>query len=167
MELRAATRNDFDAIVRLVPSRNELFRVYPKGMHPFTIEQMQALAESRNELTVAVNRDAVIGFANLYDVQAGRWAFVGNVVVAPDFRGQGVGRLLVSHMIQRAFDAYGAQEVRISVFNDNTPALLLYAGMNFRPYAVEERTDPSGARVGLLHMRLEKSEYSRAGRGGN
>lgn len=157
MELRAATPDDFEAIVRLVPTRDELFLVYPKGKHPLTVEQLHALAESRKELTVAVENGQVVGFVNLYDVQQGRWAFIGNVVVARNFRGRGLGRLLVSHMIRRAFDAYHVPEVRISVFNDNTPALLLYAGMNFRPYAVEERTNPSGMRVGLIHMRLEQS----------
>jgi ribosomal protein S18 acetylase RimI-like enzyme len=158
MEIREATTPDFEAIVRLVPTQDELFRVYPKGNHPFTVDQVHLLAESRKELTVAVERGRVIGFANLYDVEQSIWAFVGNVVVARELRGRGIGRLLVSHMIRQAFDKYGVCEARISVFNDNTPALLLYAGMNFKPYAVEERINPSGERVGLIHMRLEQNE---------
>lgn len=158
MELREATQPDFEAIVRLVPTEDELFRVYPKGKHPFTVDQVHSLAKSRNELTVAVERGGVIGFANLYDVEQGKWAFVGNVVVAREFRGRGIGRLLVSQMIRQAFDKYGVSEARISVFNDNTPALLLYAGMNFKPYAIEERINPSGVRVGLIHMRLGQNE---------
>lgn len=158
MKLRAATTGDFEAIVRLIPTQEELFLVYPKGKHPFTVEQVHDLAASRSELTVAVESGKVIGFANLYDVQQEQWAFIGNVIVAPYFRGQGFGRLLVSHMIRLAFDKYDVREVRISVFNDNTPALLLYAGMNFSPYAVEERTNPSGMQVDLIHMRLEQNE---------
>jgi len=153
MELREATTHDYEAIVRLVPTQEELFLVYPRGKHPFAVEQVHSLAESRKELTVVVDSEMVVGFANLYDVERNKWAFVGNVVVAREFRGRGVGRLLVSRMIQNAFDKYGVSEVRISVFNDNTPALLLYAGMNFKPYAVEERINPSGMRVGLIHMR--------------
>lgn len=160
MELREVTTYDFEAIVQLVPTQHELFLVYPKGKHPFTVEQVRALAETRKELTVAVERGVVTGFANLYDVEPGQFAFVGNVVVARDFRGQGIGRLLVSQMIRKAFDMYGVREARISVFNDNTPALLLYAGMNFKPYAIEERISPSGMRVGLVHMRLENSAWA-------
>jgi len=159
MELRAATTVDFEAIVRLLQNQDELFRVYPKGKYPFTVEQVQALAESRKELTVLIERDAVVGFANLYDVKPGQSAFIGNVVIARDFRGQGLGRLLVSHMISKAFDIYAVGEARISVFNDNTPALLLYSGMNFKPYAIEERTAPSGMRVGLIHMKLVNREH--------
>ncbi|WP_345986339.1 GNAT family N-acetyltransferase [Sulfurimonas sp. HSL-1656] len=159
MELREATPLDFGAIAQLVPTLDELFRVYPKGTHPFTVDQVRFLAASREELTVAVEGGKVIGFANLYNIEQGHYAFIGNVVVAKEFRGQGVGRLLVSHMTRQAFDKYDVHEVRISVFNDNTAALLLYARMHFKPYAVEERINPSGMRVGLIHMGLERSEY--------
>lgn len=158
MEFRAATTEDFEAIVRLLQNQDELFRVYPKAKYPFTVEQVQALAESRKELTVVVDREKVVGFANLYDVEPGQSAFIGNVIIARDFRGKGLGHLLVSHMIRKAFDIYDVAEARLSVFNDNTPALLLYTGMNFKPYAIEERTDPSGMRVGLIHMKLENRE---------
>ncbi len=158
MELREATTADFEAIVRLVPTEEELFLVYPKGHHPFSINQLHSLATKRKELTVAVNHGEVIGFANLYDVVPDEYAFVGNVVVAKNSRGQGVGRQLVSRMVQQAFDKYGVREARLSVFNDNTPALLLYAGMKFKPYAVEERINPAGMRVGLIHMKLKQQE---------
>lgn len=38
MELREATTQDFEAIVRLVPTQNELFFVYPKGKYPFSVD---------------------------------------------------------------------------------------------------------------------------------
>jgi ribosomal protein S18 acetylase RimI-like enzyme len=157
MVLREAIESDFDAIVRLIQTLEELFYVYPKGQHPFSAGQLRSLAESRKELTVAVEDGEVVGFANLYNVEPPNYAFIGNVVVARPFRGGGIGRSLVSHMIHLAFEKYGVDEVRISVFNENTPALLLYAGMEFKPYAIEERCDPYGKRVGLLHMRLGKS----------
>lgn len=154
MELRETTPEDYEAIVRLVPSRGELFLVYPKGRHPFSVEQLRALAEVRKDLTVAVRDGQVIGFANLYDVRPGQWSFVGNVIVGRAFRGEGVGRTLLIHMVRLAFARYGVQEVRVSVFSENTPALLLYAGLGFRPFGIEERGDPSGRRVALIHMAL-------------
>ena len=159
MELREATPSDFEAIVQLVPTIDELFLVYPKGTHPLTVDQVSLLAESRKELTIVVEEDKVIGFANLYNIKKEKFAFIGNVVVAKEFRSQGIGRLLVLHMIQQAFNKYGVHETRISVFNDNTPALLLYTRMNFQPYAIEERVNPHGRRVGLIHMKLEQNEY--------
>ena len=91
MEIREATIEDFEAIVRLVPSQEELFLVYPKGKHPFSVSQLRALADVRKELTVAVGNGEVIGFANLYDLEPRQWTFIGNVVVGRAFRGQGFG----------------------------------------------------------------------------
>jgi len=157
MQLREATESDFEEIIRLMPTREELFYVYPKGRHPLTVDQLRFLAEDRKEMTVAVENAEVIGFANLYNVRPYQSAFIGNVVVSHRLRGQGIGRRLVSHMMRKAFDRYAVEQVRISVFNDNTSALLLYASMQFQPYAVEEGVGPAGNRLGLIHMKLHRS----------
>lgn len=156
MEIREAVPEDYDAIVRLVPSREELFFVYPKGRHPFTVDQLRVLADTRQELTVVVRDGQVVGFADLYDLQPDRWAFIGNVVIARAHRGEGLGGRLVRYMVQAAFEKYLVREARISVFNDNTSALLLYSGLGFEPYSLEERRDPLGRRIALIHMRLNR-----------
>jgi ribosomal protein S18 acetylase RimI-like enzyme len=153
MEIRAVKDSDFQDIINLVPTQEELFYVYPNGRHPFTIEQVRALAETRKELTVIVEDGKVIGFANLYNLDPPKSAYIGNIVVGRTARGVGYGRKLVSHMICKAFEKYAVDEVRIAVFNDNTPALLLYASMHFEPYALEERKGHSDNRVVLIHMR--------------
>jgi ribosomal protein S18 acetylase RimI-like enzyme len=61
-------------------------------------------------------------------------------------------------MVQLAFEKYRVPEVRISVFDSNVPALLLYGTLGFRPYDLEQRIDPEGNRVALIHMRLQGSE---------
>jgi ribosomal protein S18 acetylase RimI-like enzyme len=133
-----------------------LFLVYPKGEHPFTVEQLRFLAETRKELTVAVENGEVIGFANLYDVQPRLWAFIGNVIVAKSSRGRGVGRALVAYMIRQAFALHDIKEVRISVFEQNAPALSLYEDMGFESYSIEQRATPSGAQSELIHMKLKR-----------
>lgn len=159
MELREAKTSDYESIVKLIPTPEELFLVYPKGVYPFTVEQVRSLADTRKELTVADQGNEIIGFANLYDIEPQKCAFVGNVVVSGAYRSKGIGRKLLTHMIQLVFDKYQIPEARISVFNDNTPALLLYASLNFKPYAIEERKNPSGKRVALVHMCLERKNY--------
>lgn len=157
MELRQATLEDYEAIIRLVPSAEELFLVYPKGTHPFTVSQLHALAEIRKELTVVIQNTTVIGFANLYGLQPNQYVFIGNVVVSNGFRGQGIGKRLITHMTNVAFEKYQVPEIRISVFNENTPALLLYSSLGFKPYAIEERKHPLGQRVALIHMRKSRN----------
>ena len=119
MEVREATAEDYEAIVRLVPTREELFLVYPKGIHPFSVSQIRALADVRNELTVAVHSGEVIGFANLYDLEPGQWAFIGNVVVSRAFRGQGLGRRLL-----KVWGARG-QNIRVQREHPRTTALCM------------------------------------------
>lgn len=156
VQLRAATVDDYAAICRLMPTAQELFLVWPKGHHPLTVEQIQQLVRERKELTVAVNAETVVGFANLYDVDPPRKAFIGNVVVAASLRGQGLGKALATHMRDIAFDRYGVAEVHLSVFSENTKALLLYASLGFSPYAMEARQDYQGRRVALIHMKCAK-----------
>jgi ribosomal protein S18 acetylase RimI-like enzyme len=163
-KLRDAKTSDYDAIIRLINSPDELFYVYPNGEFPFTLDQLRSLAETRKHLTVVVKDEEVIGFANLYQVEPPASVCIGNIIVARNYRGRGVGRILVYHMMQKAFELHGVAEVRLSVFSDNVPALLLYAGMGFEPYGIEERVHPSGRRLGLIHMRLgrEKQQISPA-----
>jgi RimJ/RimL family protein N-acetyltransferase len=158
VRLRPATEADFDGIIQLVPSPQELFWVYPNGEYPLSAGQLRALAGERLEFTVAIVDGQVVGFANLYDVRPEEWAFIGNVVIDRTFRGKGFGRTIVKHMATLAFKKYDLPEVRISVFNQNTRALLLYASMNFQPYAVVQREDPSGNPVALIHLKLSKGD---------
>ncbi len=97
---------------------------------------------------------AVAGFANF-----ARWppeapCTLGNVMVAPALRGRGVGRYLIETMIEIAFARHSSTEVRVACFCGNTAGLLLYHRSGFQPFALEERGDPTGNRVALVHLRL-------------
>lgn len=164
IRLREAVADDFAAICRLVKTEQELFLVYPGGSFPFTIEQIHALSQVRRALTVAEmtgdkasdKTGDVIGFANLYDFEPGQYAFIGNVVVGENHRGKGAGKALVEYMLKLMFEKYELAEARISVFTQNVPALLLYAHLDFEPYAIEERYDWDNRRVALLHMKKKR-----------
>ena len=156
MHIREATDDDLPAVVALMPTPEELFRVYPKGRYPLTVQQLRELRAVREAFTVVVEDNTVVAFANLYDIEPGRWGFIGNVVVSPCSRGRGIGRRLVEHMMAVAQTQYGLPDVRISVVADNTPALLLYTALGFDPYAVEQRESPVAGRVALLHMRVRR-----------
>ena len=58
------------------------------------------------------------------------------------------------------FYKYRLLEARISVFSDNTPALLLYSKLGFEPYQVEQRKNFNKDRVALLHMKMDRERYS-------
>ena len=144
IQFRAAATSDYPAICDLVTTPEESFLIWPAGRYPWTVEQIEALARQRCELTVVVDGDRMIGFANLYDYVAAQYAFVGNVVIHHAHRGHGLGRRLVEYMLKLAFDKHQLNEVRISVFADNAPALLLYHRLGFVPYAMEARDNHLG-----------------------
>ena len=160
---REALEEDFEAICHLVKTQDELFLIYPSGKYPLTVSQMQDIAKNRTDLTVVASDRAVIGFANFYDYKPGLSAFIGNVIIDQSLRGQGLGKALISHMLNVGYEKHNLPELRISVFNTNTPALLLYARAGFVPYDLEERTNPHGQRVVTLHMRMERDRYQAKG----
>lgn len=138
-------------------SAEELFFLFPRAAFPLTPDQLRRAIEQRHDSTVVVLDDQVCGFANFYVREVSGTCAIGNVVVAPEARGRGVGRYLIEVMIRKALLDHRAEEVRISCFNGNVAGLLLYAKLGFAPFDVERRLDPGGARVALIHMRLDRN----------
>lgn len=154
-QFREATEEDYENICKLIKSKDELFLVYPDASYPFTVSQVKELSEVRKELTVAVAGSEIIGFANLYNYEPGALAFIGNVIIEESYRGKGLGKGIVSYMLNKACEKYALPEIRISVFSENVPALLLYSSVGFMPYEIEERKNPKGNREALIHMKKE------------
>jgi len=67
-----------------------------------------------------------------------RYAYVRSLMVHPEFRGQGIGRRLLSHAVEEAF-RFGAPKVVLDVRADNTLACRLYESLGFRTF--EERVE--------------------------
>ncbi|HSM93025.1 MAG TPA: GNAT family N-acetyltransferase [Anaeromyxobacteraceae bacterium] len=156
---------DLARICTFPQSAEELFFLFPRATHPLTPEQLQRSIDQRSDSTVVLVDGAVSGFANFHVREVGGTCAVGNVVIAPEARGKGVGSYLIETMAARALVKHEAREVRISCFNANVAGLLLYAKLGFLPYGVERRLDPAGRRVALVHMRLSREAAERL-RGG-
>lgn len=158
VEFRPLHPDDHQAVCDLIPDAEELFLVYPKGKFPLTADQLENMLDRRQEPTVMLIDSKVVGFAAFYQLRKARSVFIGNVVVDLRQRGRGLGKKLVSYMRGLAFGKYGLPEVRISVYNSNTSALLLYANMGFKPYAIQSKRDPEGNRVALISLNLWRKE---------
>ncbi len=157
-KIREATEDDFEGICKLIKSKEELFLVYPVGKYPFILSQVKELSQTRKELTVSVDENIIIGFANFYNYEPKKSAYIGNVIIDKGYRGRGLGKEIISYMLKMAYEKYKLQEVRISVFNENAKALLLYSSFGFVPYEIEERKRPEGDRIALIHMKKNRSE---------
>lgn len=152
-KIREATERDFEGICNLIQSKEELFLVYPNGKYPFTIDQIIELAQVRKELSVLIEDKKIIGFANFYNYEPLKSVFIGNVVIDGNYRSRGMGKEIISYMLKVAYEKHNLPEVRISVFNENSKALLLYSGLGFSPYEIEEKKNIQGERAALMHMR--------------
>ncbi len=53
-KIREATEKYFESICKLITSKEELYRVYPNGKYPFTVNQVKELSQLRTELTVLI-----------------------------------------------------------------------------------------------------------------
>jgi len=162
INIREANKSDYKQICQLVTSEQELSMFFPKGRFPFSVDQLEQLAEVRHALTVLTENERVVGFADLYNLKPAASAFIGNVIISPESRRRGFGKLIVNHMLELIFRVYQLPEARISVFNSNTPALLLYHRLGFVPYAMEERCDHLGQRLVLLHLHKHRDSGTSA-----
>ncbi|MBF0154299.1 MAG: GNAT family N-acetyltransferase [Magnetococcales bacterium] len=138
--LRDATYADMPAICGFSHDPMELFRFFPQARFPLTAEQLEAESfRHRSDQTLLLWNDQPVGYADLYDLHPGIACSIGHVVVDRACRGQGGGRFLVEGMMQIARQRHKARTIKLSCFSDNTPALLLYHDLGFRPYAMEIR----------------------------
>ena len=151
MEFVPAMEDHYAAISHLIISPEELALVCPTCRYPWDTEQLRAIAQERHALTVGLLNSEVVAFANLYDVEPNKAAFIGHVIVGHSARGKGVGQGLIRHMIDICHQQYHAIP-HLSVLNLNTPALLLYTKLGFRPYEVERRVSQKGEPFALIHM---------------
>ena len=149
---RPACAADLAAIVEFPQNADELFFSYPKANWPLSVGQLAAAMAERRDSTVALLDGRVAGFANFYQWQHGDFCALGNLMVAPWARGQGVAHYLVAVMEQLAREHYKARRMQVSCFNANSAGLLLYPKLGYQLNAVLERQDPHGARVALIQF---------------
>ncbi len=157
MNHRPVEENDILSICGFPQNDEELFFLSPKSEFPLTPVQLLNAISQRSDSTVVEYNGNVVAFANFYLWGHGGRCSIGNVIVSPDVRGQGVGSYLIEQMIDLAFSKHQATEVTVSCFNQNTDALLFYPKLGFQPFAVEERQGKNKNRIALIHMKLRKN----------
>ena len=158
LKTRPGIEADISEICFFASTADELYFCFPKARFPLTADQLSAAISQRSDSTVVEENGKVLGFANFYRWGVQGTCSIGNVMVSPHARKRGVARLLMEHMVALAYAKYEAAEVTVSCFNLNTAGLLLYPTLGFKPYEVEQRKDPQGGRIALVHMRHCKNQ---------
>lgn len=152
LTVRPALAADLAAVVTFPQNADELFYCYPKASWPLSVGQLAAAMAERRDSTVVCLDDRVAGFANFYQWQHGEYCALGNVMVAPWARGQGVAQRLIEAMEALARQHFKAREMRVSCFNGNSAGLLLYPRLGYALSGLVERQDHRQQRVALLQF---------------
>lgn len=153
LSYRVIQETDFEKVCALPQNKEEVFFMFPKAEYPLTICQLKESIANRYDSTVIIKEGEVAGFANFYEVKEGHYCSIGNVIINPLYRGQGVSSFLIETMEKTAIEKYNVSELHISCFNTNTKGILLYSKLGYKPYETEKRFDKENNPVALIKMK--------------
>jgi ribosomal protein S18 acetylase RimI-like enzyme len=121
----------------------------------FEIEKERTIEQIRQNLIATDSRFTLGAFMN--NELVGIVTFVresnlkimhkGNVYamyVSPKYRGQGIGKSLMTELVKRAKACRGLEQINLSVISNNTMAKSLYASIGFNVYGTERNALKSG-----------------------
>jgi ribosomal protein S18 acetylase RimI-like enzyme len=157
MCVRALAEDDLDALweLRLRALRDDpeaWGTVYDEAMTSGSGAVLQRLRERDDEHfylgALAGNGDTelvgMVRFTRIEGRKDRHKAQVASLYVAPEWRGQGIGRALVEEIIARARRLEGLEQLRLDVVTANTAAVALYRSLGFEVYG----TDPHALKDG-------------------
>lgn len=101
---------------------------------PWTFDDyMTEVARPIAHIVAVTDGDILLGYAGFWQVM--EVAEVNNVAVAEAYRGQGIGKMLMSGLLDLAA-LLGCEQVHLEVRAANSGAIALYDGLGFRQVGV-------------------------------
>lgn len=122
--IRAMTRADVPAVAALEAAHQP---------RPWSEQLFRDELGTENRIYLVAVGPGVVGFAGVMVIDDE--AHVANLLVAPEHRGRGVGRLLMVELIEGAV-ANGARHLTLEVRKANDTARALYARLGLAPVGV-------------------------------
>ena len=86
------------------------------------------LSDKFNKVYVYVINDLIIGFIHIIELD--ETIEIINIVIDPNYRHQGIGSSLISHIIENA--KYSVKEITLEVSSDNSDAINFYSKHEFK-----------------------------------
>lgn len=72
-----------------------------------------------------------------------QYAFLGFMYVQPNYRGQGLNRLIIEKLVEWSHQK-GIKEIRLQVYSENLPAIKAYEKVGFKKILTEMRITDQG-----------------------
>jgi len=131
--LRSATPNDLQTILAWVESPDQLklwggpFLTFPPNIEK-TWHEIEATHQ--NTFTLLSSSGCIVGFGQTLSREPNA-IHLGRIIVSPEFRGQGMGRLLCDNLIQICIQRFHPSKLTLNVNQSNIPAVSLYKARGF------------------------------------
>jgi ribosomal-protein-alanine N-acetyltransferase len=140
--LRSLHPADYEAITSWVPDASACLRwAGPRVRFPFSAAELPALLTVPNGSSYCLaDVTALYGFGQHWVVTPGA-VHLGRIILSPEMRGQGLGRVLCQQLAAKAMQNTGANTVTLRVYRDNAVAVALYASLGFTPVESESDAD--------------------------
>lgn len=152
---RPAFTKDYPINCTFPQNAVELFAMYPSGKYPLTPEQLEKAARVRWHPTVVLYNNCPVGYANFYGLEEKVKCSLGNVIVDPLHRGKGASSELIQEMIRLAKEELKVQRLELICHNTNTPGLLFYTKLGFKPFAIRKMKNHMGETIAGILMDKE------------
>lgn len=143
---------DAAIICGFAQSAEELFFAFPNAIFPLPPDELIAAARQRFSPTVVLKDGAAVGYANFIKVKDRGFCTIGNLLVHPGHRRNGVATYLVKKMMHIAFETYCARFLRAACFSHNQAGYQLYHQLGFKPGEMEQRLTSDSTPVLLVNL---------------
>lgn len=131
--LRPATVQDLDTILKWVPTADLLctWGGPTLAFPPEPREVWRAIqADDRNTLSLVDRLGTLVGFGQLLPREPGT-VHLARIIVSPEWRGRGLGRLLCQRLIEHASRHFQPSLLTLKVYVENQAAVSLYRSLGF------------------------------------
>lgn len=131
--LRTPEQTDYDAIATWISDEKACSRwAGPSVPFPFVAENLPELlaVEGCSNYCLSDIDNRCVGFGQFWPGKQGA-VHIGRIIISPEARGNGAGRLLCEKLITKARQSAGASTVTLRVYRDNHAARSLYSSLGF------------------------------------
>jgi ribosomal protein S18 acetylase RimI-like enzyme len=108
-----------------------------------TIKKRLGASSSNDNFVVgAIDGGQLVGMAGFFrrrEAKTSHRGHIWGVYISRKYRGQGVGRALLTELLRLARSLPGIEQVTLAVSSDNLPARRLYEAVGFEKYGCEAR----------------------------
>lgn len=150
-----------ETIVSWLLEPADLFLVAPRTVPPLTVRKLHRWAKPEDRPFTLLDGRNPVGYAELNRLDhSTTHLWIGHFVIDPLRRRQRLGTVLLSALLRVAFHSPDVEEVSLTVFPNNLPAVHFYERAGFAHVQTQVRRFAStGRRHRLSWMRLTRESF--------